>query len=145
MLLANRVAAVTGAGSGIGREIAEAFSREGARIAVLDRSREAGQETVDALAAAGAKDALLVGVDVRSASEVDAAMESVLEAAGRIDVLVNCAGVREIGDVYAMPADEWENVIAINLSGTFYCCQAARGGCGRAAAVRSSTWRRSAA
>ena len=44
---------------------------------------------------------------------------------GRIDILVNCAGVREIGDVYTMPAEEWENVIAINLSGTFYCCQSA--------------------
>ena len=49
----------------------------------------------------------------------------VAAAAGRIDVLVNCAGVREIGDVYSLPSDEWENVIAINLSGTFYCCQAA--------------------
>ncbi len=125
MQLANRVAVVTGAGSGIGREIAKTFSREGARIAVLDRSRDAGQETVDALAAAGAPDALLFGVDVRSAAEVDGAMERVLGAAGRIDVLVNCAGVREIGDVYTMPDDEWENVIAINLSGTFYCCQSA--------------------
>ena len=125
VLLANRVAVVTGAGSGIGREIAEAFSREGARIAVLDRSREAGQATVDALAAGGAGDAILAPVDVRSPDAVDAAMETVRATAGRIDVLVNCAGVREIGDVYAMPGEEWENVIAINLSGTFFCCQAA--------------------
>ncbi len=125
MLLANRVAVVTGAGSGIGREIAETFSREGARIAVLDRSREAGKETVDALAAAGAADPLLIGVDVRSAGEVEEAMDGVVAAAGRIDILVNCAGVREIGDVYTMPGEEWENVIAINLSGTFYCCQSA--------------------
>ena len=52
-------------------------------------------------------------------------MRRVAAEAGRIDVLVNSAGVREIGDVYSMPAEEWENVIAINLSGTFYCCQAA--------------------
>ena len=44
---------------------------------------------------------------------------------GRLDVLVCSAGVREIGDVYTMPTDEWDNVIAVNLSGTFYCCQAA--------------------
>ena len=53
------------------------------------------------------------------------AATGVAEATGRIDVLVNSAGVREIGDVYSLPAEEWENVIAINLSGTFYCCQAA--------------------
>jgi NAD(P)-dependent dehydrogenase (short-subunit alcohol dehydrogenase family) len=125
VLLAKRVAVVTGAGSGIGREIAETFAREGARVAVLDRSREAAQETLDALIAVGASDPLLFAVDVRSAAEVDEAMQSVVVAAGRIDVLVNCAGVREIGDVYTMPADEWENVIAINLTGTFYCCQSA--------------------
>ena len=48
-----------------------------------------------------------------------------MAAEGRIDVLVCSAGVREIGDVYTMPTDEWDNVIAVNLSGTFYCCQAA--------------------
>jgi len=125
VLLADRVAVVTGAGSGIGREIAEAFAREGARVAVLDRSEEAGAETVAALAAAGASEPLLVPVDVRSAAAVEAAMESVVAATGRIDALVNCAGVREIGDVYSLPSEEWENVIAINLSGTFYCCQSA--------------------
>jgi NAD(P)-dependent dehydrogenase (short-subunit alcohol dehydrogenase family) len=125
VLLANRVAVVTGAGSGIGREIAQAFAREGAQIAVLDRSREAGTDTVARLPAAEGSEPMLVPVDVRSATAVEAAMEQVVAAAGRIDVLVNCAGVREIGDVYAMPSAEWENVIAINLSGTFYCCQSA--------------------
>jgi NAD(P)-dependent dehydrogenase (short-subunit alcohol dehydrogenase family) len=52
-------------------------------------------------------------------------MRHVAAEAGRIDVLVNSAGVREIGDVYSISPEEWENVIAINLSGTFYCCQAA--------------------
>jgi len=121
VLLADRVAVVTGAGSGIGREIAETFASEGARIAVLDRSREAGEAAVAALGAS----ALFVELDVRFAERVDAAMRRVAAEAGRIDVLVNSAGVREIGDVYSLPADEWENVIAINLSGTFYCCQAA--------------------
>jgi len=125
VLLPDRVAVVTGAGSGIGREIAEAFAREGARIAVLDRSRETGADTVAALGAAGAPEPLLVAADVRSAAAVEAAMQSVVAATGRIDVLVNCAGVREIGDVNSLPSEEWENVIAINLSGTFYCCQSA--------------------
>jgi len=108
MLLEGRVALVTGAGSGIGREIALLFAREGAVVKGLDRSGEG-----------------LVQADVRSRAEVEGAVAAVVEEAGRLDVLVNCAGVREIGDVYTMPAEEWENVLAVNLSGTFYCCQAA--------------------
>ncbi len=123
MLLTDRTAVVTGAGSGIGREIALRFAAEGARIAVLDRSREAGAAVVAELVAVGAHEPVLSEVDVRSATAVDEAFEEVAGALGRIDILVNCAGVREIGDVYTMPAEEWENVIAINLSGTFYCCQ----------------------
>jgi NAD(P)-dependent dehydrogenase (short-subunit alcohol dehydrogenase family) len=107
-MLENRVVIVTGAASGIGREIAERFAREGARVASLDRAGD-----VD------------LRVDVRSPQEVERGVAEVVAAEGRLDVLVNSAGVREIGDVYTMAADEWENVIAVNLSGTFYCCQAA--------------------
>ena len=63
--------------------------------------------------------------DVRSPADVERAVAEVVAAEGRLDVLVNSAGVREIGDVYTMATDEWDNVIAVNLSGTFYCCQAA--------------------
>jgi meso-butanediol dehydrogenase/(S,S)-butanediol dehydrogenase/diacetyl reductase len=125
MLLTDRTAVVTGAGSGIGREIALRFAAEGARVAVLDRSQEAGETVVEELGATGAREPVLAQVDVRSSAAVDEAMQQVAGAMGRIDILVNCAGVREIGDVYTMPAEEWENVIAINLSGTFYCCQSA--------------------
>lgn len=123
MLLTGRTAVVTGAGSGIGREIALRFAAEGARIAVLDRSAEAGAAVVAELVAAGSAEPALVEVDVRSSTAVDDAIGAVARALGQIDILVNCAGVREIGDVYTLPAEEWENVIAINLSGTFYCCQ----------------------
>jgi len=125
VLLTDRVALVTGAGSGIGREVAELFAAEGARIAALDRSPEAGEGLVASLRERSAGEPLFVEVDVRSAAEVEAALRRVTEATGRVDVLVNSAGVREIGDVYSLPPEEWENVIAINLSGTFYCCQAA--------------------
>ena len=108
MLLDGRVALVTGAASGIGREIAAVFEREGATVAGLDRAGDG-----------------LLHADVRSPDEVERAIAAVVEQHGRLDVLVNCAGIREIGDVYSIAAAEWENVIAVNLSGTFYCCQAA--------------------
>ena len=123
MLLDGRVAFVTGVGSGIGRAVAELFAREGARIAGLDRSRETGEELRAALEASGSDRPVFVHADVRVPAEVEQAVETVVAETGRIDVLVTCAGVREIGDVYTLPADEWDNVLAINLSGVFYCCQ----------------------
>jgi NAD(P)-dependent dehydrogenase (short-subunit alcohol dehydrogenase family) len=102
------VVLVTGAASGIGREIAERFAAEGARVTGFDRTGD-----------------VAVHGDVRTPADVERAVQDVVAAEGRIDVLVNSAGVREIGDVYTMASEEWENVIAVNLSGTFYCCQAA--------------------
>ena len=107
-MLGDRVVLVTGAASGIGREIAERFTAEGARVTGFDRTGD-----------------VAVHGDVRTPADVERAVEHVVAAEGRIDVLVNSAGVREIGDVYTMASEEWENVIAVNLSGTFYCCQAA--------------------
>ena len=125
MLLEGRVAFVTGAGSGIGRAVATLFAQEGALVAGFDRSQESGEELIAALAEAGVNEPLFVNGDVRVPAEVEQAVESVVARVGRIDIVVNCAGVREIGDVYTMPTEEWDNVVAINLSGVFYCCQAA--------------------
>jgi NAD(P)-dependent dehydrogenase (short-subunit alcohol dehydrogenase family) len=103
MLLQGRVAFVTGSASGIGAAIAERFAAEGAEVAGFDR--EDG--------------------DVRVPADVERAVAATAERLGRIDVVVNSAGVREIGDVYELPTAEWDNVLAVNLSGTFYVCQAA--------------------
>jgi NAD(P)-dependent dehydrogenase (short-subunit alcohol dehydrogenase family) len=103
MLLEGRVAFVTGSASGIGAEVAAVFAREGAQVAGFDRADG----------------------DVRVPADVERAVGEAVERFGRIDVVVNSAGVREIGDVYTLPAEEWENVLAVNLSGTFYVCQAA--------------------
>ena len=106
-MLEQRVVLVTGAASGIGLAIGQRFAREGARVFGFDRS---GDVTFHG--------------DVRSPSDVEEAVGRLVADESRIDVLVNSAGVREIGDVYTMATDEWDNVIAVNLSGTFYCCQA---------------------
>ena len=103
MLLEGRVAFVTGSASGIGKEVAELFEREGARVAGFDRADG----------------------DVRIPADVERAVAETVDRLGRIDIVVNCAGVREIGDVYSLPTEEWDNVLAVNLSGTFYVCQAA--------------------
>jgi meso-butanediol dehydrogenase / (S,S)-butanediol dehydrogenase / diacetyl reductase len=123
MLLRGRVAFVTGAGSGIGQEVAGRFAREGARVAGLDRSQDGAEAFLAAAAGTAVEAPLFVSGDVRSPDEVEAAVADVVDRAGRIDVLVNCAGVREIGDAYTLATAEWDNVIAINLSGVFYCCQ----------------------
>ncbi len=107
-MLENRVALVTGAASGIGREIAERFAREGAHVIGFDRAGD-----------------VAIHGDVRLPGDVESAVERVVSDQGRLDVLVCSAGVREIGDVYTMATDDWDNVIAVNLSGTFYFCQAA--------------------
>ncbi len=103
MLLEGRVAFVTGSAGGIGKEVAALFAREGARVAGFDR--EDG--------------------DVRVPADVERAVAECVDRLGRIDIVVNSAGVREIGDVYSLPTEEWDNVLAVNLSGTFYVCQAA--------------------
>jgi NAD(P)-dependent dehydrogenase (short-subunit alcohol dehydrogenase family) len=103
MLLDGRVAFVTGSASGIGAAIAELFAAEGATVAGFDRDDG----------------------DVRDPADVERAVAAAVGRHGRIDVVVNSAGVREIGDVYTLPAEEWDNVLAVNLSGTFYVCQAA--------------------
>jgi NAD(P)-dependent dehydrogenase (short-subunit alcohol dehydrogenase family) len=103
MLLEGRTAFVTGSASGIGKEVADLFANEGARVAGFDRADG----------------------DVRVPADVERAIAETVERLGRIDVVVNCAGVREIGDVYSLPTEEWDNVLAVNLSGTFYVCQAA--------------------
>jgi len=125
MLLKGRVAVVTGAGSGIGREIARVFAREGARVAGFDLSAEAGTAVAEELAADGADRPFALEGDVRDAAAVEAAAAAICAEAGRIDVLVNSAGTREIKNVLEITPEEWRAVIDVNLNGLFYWCQAA--------------------
>lgn len=120
MLFENRCAVVTGVAGGMGRAIAEAFTKEGATVVGMDRvAFPDGQPGV----------AQAMQVDVSSQAEVTAAFAEVLDRYHHIDALVNCVGIREISSTLDLPGEVWEQVLAVNLSGTFYCCQAAaRGG-----------------
>ncbi len=125
MELKDAVAIVTGGARGIGRGIALALAREGARIVIADLSSvQAGMEETQRLIEAEGVQALLVHVDVRDWAQVSAMARAALDRFGRIDVLVNNAGVIGVAPVVAMTEEQWDLVIDVNLKGTFLCSKA---------------------
>jgi 3-oxoacyl-[acyl-carrier protein] reductase len=128
MKLQDRVALVTGAGTGMGRAIAETFAREGAKVAVnYSKSREAAEEVVTGIRSAGGI-ALAIGSDVSQVSEVEAMVEQVNREFGRLDILVNNAGwsTRIPHDQLDDLTDEiWDRTFDTNLRGAFYAIRAA--------------------
>ncbi|MCA1729044.1 MAG: SDR family NAD(P)-dependent oxidoreductase, partial [Actinobacteria bacterium] len=121
--LDGRVAVVTGAGRGIGAAEAIKMAQEGANVAVLDLSAEAGQDTVEAVQETGQK-AIAVACDVSSSKQVGAAFEEVANHFGRIDILVNNAGLLRDNLLFKMTEDDWDKVLDVHLKGSFLCSQA---------------------
>jgi 3-oxoacyl-[acyl-carrier protein] reductase len=121
--LDGRVAVVTGAGRGIGAAEAIKMAQEGASVAVLDLSAEAGQDTVAAIKKAGGE-AVAIACDVSSAKQVGAAFEEVANRFGRIDILVNNAGLLRDNLLFKMSEDDWDKVLDVHLKGSFLCSQA---------------------
>jgi len=119
--LTDKIAMVTGGGSGIGRATAQALSRDGATLVVSDVDEQGGTETVDLIKAAGGQ-ALFVGADVSQAEQVEALVEKTVAEYGRLDCAFNNAG---IAGAAARTADyqekHWDRVIAINLTGVWLC------------------------
>ena len=122
--LDGEVALVTGGASGIGRAVALAFARVGARVAVLDRDAVAGAETAAEITAAGGK-AEAHALDVTDAPAVDRIFADIFERHGRLDVLVNSAGIAIRKPAVELPLAEWERVMAVNATGSFLCARAA--------------------
>jgi 3-oxoacyl-[acyl-carrier protein] reductase len=119
--LQGRVAVITGGGSGIGAAIAIAFAREGADVALVDQSpRENVDDVVEAVREHG-HDVFFYRADIASADDVAAMADAVLNHFGRVDILVNNAGIFTESSVAAMPVEDWDRVLAVNLRGTFLC------------------------
>ncbi|WP_203069943.1 SDR family NAD(P)-dependent oxidoreductase [Falsiroseomonas ponticola] len=110
--LQGRVALVTGAAGGIGGATARALAARGARLALADR------------AAPAVEGALNLAVDVTDSAQVRAMVDRVVAEFGRLDILVNVAGTVSMGAAATLPEAEWDRVMAVNLKGSFLCCQA---------------------
>ncbi len=123
--LTDRVAVVTGAGAGMGRAIADQLARAGSHIAVLERNAESSAEAATELAQHGTK-TLSVPTDVSDRPAVDAAFARINSEFGRIDALVNNAGVSHVGPFTQDVTDEdWHETVAVMQTGVFYCMRAA--------------------
>ena len=118
MRLAGRVALVTGAGRGIGREIAAAFAREGARVVAADRDEKTAVECASAIAATGAQ-ALAVRADVGIEHDVERLLSAAMTEFGRLDILVSNAGVGFHRAILDLELADWNRVLQVNLTGTF--------------------------
>jgi 3-oxoacyl-[acyl-carrier protein] reductase len=124
-LLTGKVALVTGASRGIGRAIARALAAQGAGVALAARDETALAAAVAEAAGSGEGEAWALRLDVAERASAEAAVASVLERRGRLDILVNNAGITRDNLLIRMKPEEWDQVLATNLSGVFHCTQAA--------------------
>lgn len=124
MKLKDKVAIITGGANGIGRTTALTFSREGAKVVVADMNEAAGMEAVAAITQSGGV-SYFERVNVANAEEVQRLVDQSLQTYGRLDILINNAGITADARLVKMELKQWQRVIEVNLKGVFLCSQAA--------------------
>ena len=124
--LTGKVALVTGAASGIGRNIAETYAKAGAVVGIADINLEAAQKTVDAIEAAGGR-ALAIAMDVTSEDAVNQGVQKLVDTFSGIDILVSNAGIQIIDPIDKMAFSDWKKMLDIHLDGAFLTTKAAIG------------------
>ncbi len=139
----SRVAVVTGAASGMGLAIGRHLAARGDRVALLDRDGEAAQHAAEELRAAGGE-VMGVQVDVSDRAAIDEGLQQVRSEYGPIEIMVTSAGIDEFTRFTEITAEAWDRMIAVNLTGTFHCLQAAvpdmlAAGWGRIVTISSSS------
>ena len=124
MQLKDKVAVVTGAASGIGKEIARTFAAAGASVVIADLNATAAHATAEQLDGSGRR-MIAVAMDVTSESDVESGMAAAVSAFGRIDVLVSNAGIQIVAPLDELPFADWKRLLAIHLDGAFLTTRAA--------------------
>ncbi len=124
MKFKDRAAIVTGGARGVGRAIVLALVAEGARVAIVDVDRGEGESLAEKVAGDDGAEAIAIPCDITNNSEVQEMVSQVHKTFGRIDVLVNNAGIIRRGTIETVTEEDWDRVITVNLKGTFLCAKA---------------------
>lgn len=122
--LTDKVAIITGGGTGIGQAIALEFVKAGANVVIASRKQSNLDSTVEKIKALG-KNTLAIATDIRVPEQVDDLIKQTVDKFGRVDIMVNNAGASFMSPVEEMTPNGWDTIININLKGTFLCCRAA--------------------
>jgi NAD(P)-dependent dehydrogenase (short-subunit alcohol dehydrogenase family) len=118
--LDNKLSLVTGGGSGIGREIALLYARQGSKVVVADIQLEPAESVVSEIRAQGGS-GQAIQMDVSSEEQVQRVFEKLIQENGRLDILVNNAGISHVGNILETSLDDWERIMAVNARGVFLC------------------------
>ncbi|GAA0609997.1 3-oxoacyl-ACP reductase FabG [Virgibacillus siamensis] len=142
--LSNKVAIVTGAARGLGRGIAQKLSEEGARVVIVDLNDEACKEVEQEFSNQGYS-VTSYAANIANQDEIKNLFNYVTEEIGAVDILVNNAGINRDSTLHKMSKDQWQQVIDVNLTGTFYCTQEAavrmkENKSGRIISISSASW-----